>query len=310
MIWRCWFLLLTFFSPPLWGMDLEIRSEFYSNHDFHISAIELFDRNDVPRSFIPQLESLLWKTEIPADGEIIVFKPQILNWLRDLTVSYNKNRQDPIRLRVPDKITVHSQTKIISPENVKRRIQSEVKNQCPQCEVQVKILGELPQINNFVNWKVGADGQAWKGKVQLAIVAEDQSYYVPVQIRWFDKVLSAKFQISSGKELGHGNIERTRVDVTHLNEPALVDWNRVQGMRARHVLRKGQVLMESALRRPQLIRYGQVVTVSVKEGAISLSTSAKSKGAGAKGDIIPVEILKTKKRIMAEVIDTKTVRVQ
>ena len=60
----------------------------------------------------------------------------------------------------------------------------------------------------------------------------------------------------------------------------------------------------------KVIHFGGLVTASVSNDSFSVSVPAKAKGSGSVGDIIPVELLNSKKKVMARVVSAKIVEVQ
>jgi len=308
------FLIFLTFALPASASDLHVRSEFYGIHDFHINGLELFEASEVPEGLLKPLESQLLKTEIPTDGKATLSRKEISGWLRDTIVDYNRKTLaesgEKLRLYIPETVEIFSRTGQVSKENLRRRISKKALKHCPGCEFEITFFETLPKLKDFEPWGISAPGDRWKGEVSLTLKNQNEEKVTPVRIRWFDSVVTARYQIPSGRKLTKESLQLQRQEVTFAKTPPLTKIDDILGMTTIQTFRKGQILFGSALKKPQVVRYGQIVTVALKDKQFSLSTSAKAKGAGAAGELIPVEILKTKKRVMAEVVDSKLVRMQ
>ncbi len=73
------------------------------------------------------------------------------------------------------------------------------------------------------------------------------------------------------------------------------------GMQVQTVLQKGSPVMRSAIAPMTVVERGDLVEVHVVGGGITIATGAKSLAAGAQGDLIPVETLEPRRKLMARV---------
>ncbi len=72
-------------------------------------------------------------------------------------------------------------------------------------------------------------------------------------------------------------------------------------MQVQNVLQKDRPIPSSSISRPILIERGDLVEVQVIGGGITVATSARSLGRGSAGDLIAVETLDPRKKVMARV---------
>ncbi len=84
----------------------------------------------------------------------------------------------------------------------------------------------------------------------------------------------------------------------------------VLGWELTRTIRPGEPIPPAALRRPVLVRRGDVVDVVVLAPGVRLRTRGRARSAGAQGDVIEVESLLNRKTFFARVVDVQTVQVQ
>lgn len=83
----------------------------------------------------------------------------------------------------------------------------------------------------------------------------------------------------------------------------------IAGMRAKRAVKKGAVILDSDIAIPAIIRRGNILNILAKKGLLTVSTKGKAMEKGFKGKIMKVENLSSKKVILAEVVDSKTVKI-
>lgn len=100
----------------------------------------------------------------------------------------------------------------------------------------------------------------------------------------------------------------TRADLTLIPAPrgipidtAITNIEDAVDMQVVNLLQKDRPIAHSAITRPILIERGDLVEVQVVGGGITVATSAKSLSKGAAGDLIAVETLEPRKKIIARV---------
>lgn len=193
-------------------------------------------------------------------------------------------------------------------EHLLRVITQEVKKECLTCRVELNIFNEKSIDDISVPDKVLADH--WRGQTNLILKTEQRDRIITVEIRWYDKVLVASRNIRIGGAIDKKDVRIYEKDVTFLKTPYLNKIDKARGLVAKRVFQRGQVIDESKLKKPLVVRYGQPIKIILQEGAIHLSTMGQAKGAGAIGDRIPVYVSKTRKKMMGKIISENKVRVE
>ena len=85
-------------------------------------------------------------------------------------------------------------------------------------------------------------------------------------------------------------------------ESVLTDMDEAVDMQVQAVLQKDRPIQPSAISRPVLVDRGDLVELQVVGGGVMVATSARSLAPGAAGDLIAVETLEPRKKVMARVV--------
>jgi flagella basal body P-ring formation protein FlgA len=80
-------------------------------------------------------------------------------------------------------------------------------------------------------------------------------------------------------------------------------------MEAQRALSAGTVVRASDVIRPQLVRRGEPVTITLRDGGLSISTEGRALGSGAAGDFVRVVSLSTNRTLDGVVEGTGAIRV-
>jgi len=76
----------------------------------------------------------------------------------------------------------------------------------------------------------------------------------------------------------------------------------VVGMQARQSIQVGQAIFNDQVQQPQMVKRGDLVTVSSHGGGIRVRTTARARQDGVKGEIIQVETLTQRERFDVRVV--------
>jgi flagella basal body P-ring formation protein FlgA len=72
---------------------------------------------------------------------------------------------------------------------------------------------------------------------------------------------------------------------------------------------KGEILRDRDVQEPVLVKRGETVTLLARTAALSISTSARARDSGSRGDVVTVENLSSRQLIQARVVGLGTVQV-
>lgn len=129
------------------------------------------------------------------------------------------------------------------------------------------------------------------------------------EVEVYREVVCVKVAKKKGDILRVEDLSVTRRPMSRLHGEPFTDVDEVVGMELRRGLRSGQVVRARDLRRPILVRRGQLVTVVARSSHLTITLPGRAEDSGAMGDVIRVKNPATKKVILAEVKGKKTVEV-
>ena len=99
------------------------------------------------------------------------------------------------------------------------------------------------------------------------------------------------------------------VDTDKLKPDQLIDPAEIVGMEVRNTLRADQPIPASSIGSPILIHRGELVEVRVISGGVTVSTNAKALSDGSESELIEVETMRPKKRLVARVVQIGRVEI-
>ncbi len=193
-------------------------------------------------------------------------------------------------------------------EHLLKIVTSNVQEECGSCRVEMEILNKQVLEDISVPDQVIADH--WKGQTNLLLKLGEDSRLVTTKIRWKDNVVIAEKNIRQGKILKEDDIKIIEKDVTFLQTPYLNSVESAQGMAGRRLFKRGEILDESLLRHPIVVKFGQPLEIILKKGDLQVQMMGKARGAGAIGDRIPVFIGHTRTKVFAKILNKNQARVE
>ncbi|MDZ7260808.1 MAG: flagellar basal body P-ring formation chaperone FlgA [candidate division KSB1 bacterium] len=130
-----------------------------------------------------------------------------------------------------------------------------------------------------------------------------------VKIRTFEKVVVARNRINRHQIIRAEDIGLEKRETTLISQKLLTLPQEVVGKRAKGIINPGRILEPALIEPVPLIQRGDLVTIMVKLGNVSVSTVGKALEDGYQDQWITVENVSSRKRLTAQVQDSKTVLV-
>lgn len=157
-------------------------------------------------------------------------------------------------------------------------------------------------------------GQApWLGR-QALVVAFD-SPAGPQRLAFEADVSPARLAVVTTRPLAKGaiihptDVAEVPVDTLPLEADLAVRLDDVVGQQTLRTFAAGQPLDRASIRRPLVVRRGEVVTVYARAAGLSVRTTARARDDGSAGDVVAVESLQTRDTYLARVTGPQTVEV-
>lgn len=130
-----------------------------------------------------------------------------------------------------------------------------------------------------------------------------------LDVRRYQEVVVASRMLPGKTLLQPSDLKRLRLETGRLPDGFLVDPVKAIGMQLQRPLRSGDILMESMLLQPIIMRRGAAVTLQVRQGEMLVSVAGEALQDGSVGQRIRVKNLLSKRIVTAKVIDEATVEV-
>lgn len=115
--------------------------------------------------------------------------------------------------------------------------------------------------------------------------------------------------VISGEIIRANDVQMSELRVDALKRDAILEASDLIGRSARRGLRAGEAVREADVRPPVLVARNGVVLITLRVGGMSLTAQGRAVDEGARGDMIRVVNLQTRKTIEAQVIGPDTVAV-
>jgi len=116
-------------------------------------------------------------------------------------------------------------------------------------------------------------------------------------------------RLSRGDVIRKNDIEWINVREYTLRRGYILDDNEIIGMAAKRYIAARAPIATSQIQRPQLVSKGDLVTISLNAGQMSLKTQGRAMEAGSHGDVVRVKNSKSKKVVETRVTGKGTVKV-
>lgn len=133
---------------------------------------------------------------------------------------------------------------------------------------------------------------------------------VPANIEvWNDVVLAAK-PLGKYQTIEKKHIRIEKMNLARVPANAVLTVDQAVGARTVRSIAANTILRSNQIESPPIIERGDVVQVVAESKRMRISLQALAGEDGAKGDVIRVKNLRSKKTIYAKVVDGQTVRVE
>lgn len=132
---------------------------------------------------------------------------------------------------------------------------------------------------------------------------------VPFEIREWAEVVVTVRPLPRGATISAADVETARRELSFRNRDAVRDPLAAIGNRTSRALPSGTVMEAAHLDRPLLVERGQLVTLLAVDGSIEIVTEGKALSDGRLGDRVPVENVRSGRRLTGTVVASGRVRI-
>ncbi len=267
--------------------------------------------------------------------------PDAIDWLgpREITVVYDASGKQPnLALRTnsnPELAQVAYQSDMSSSQSAGAEPRSTIRSADAQRIVhwvELAIKRELPEVADSFEIKmdssqIGMDPlQPISGVTSIQTIDKIQSGIcrmrvigrssdgpvestIAIQLVAYPKVVVPRTTLARGHRISESDLDVVPIPTEKLESNLIVDANQIVGMEVRKTLRADYPIPASDIGSPVLIHRGDLVEVRVMSGGVTVTTNAKSLGDGAEADLVEIETIRPKKRLVARVVRTGLVEI-
>ena len=129
-------------------------------------------------------------------------------------------------------------------------------------------------------------------------------------LRLYGKVACTTRRLSRHEQLTESDIKMVRRDITMLGDDLIREQAAAIGKQTSTSLQPGDIIRSSHLDEPPLVKRGELVTIIAQTSGLRATAPGEAKRTGAKGDIIRVKNLMSRKTLLAKVIADGIVQVE
>lgn len=123
------------------------------------------------------------------------------------------------------------------------------------------------------------------------------------------KVPALVENLQNGRIIKASDIEMIEISEKDYTRDMFMDAEQLVGLTARRMIVGGRPLRSSELVSPQVVGRGEIVTLSLNDGVLNLTTQAKALENGAKGDVIRVVNTDSNQTLQAMVTGERAVQI-
>ena len=123
-------------------------------------------------------------------------------------------------------------------------------------------------------------------------------------------VVVAKKPLRKHKPITEDDIEVHQMDLADLPGNVITDLDAVLGKRTRRAIGSKTVLRTDLIELPPIVQRGDIVVVLAESNGLRITALGKAKRKGRLSERIPVENFDSKKILHAEIIDSRTVKIE
>ena len=225
------------------------------------------------------------------------------------------------RLVAQGPVKVHRRYEALSPKRISTALRSYIQQNAPWQPDQMKVRPiSYRQQHKLPPGKIDLQVMAsqhtdWLGAdtFMVTILVNNNTakrINVPVFIEvWGEVVLSAK-PLGRGQPIEADDMVVKKMDLARAPTNAIFDPNRIMGFTAKRSIAINSILRGDQFASPMLIRKGDMVRVVAESEHLTITTKAVAQENGGQGERIELMNMNSKKKIYAQVVDGRTVKVQ
>ncbi len=166
-----------------------------------------------------------------------------------------------------------------------------------------------PTATGAVRWSLPISLHAHPRRFSLIAEQGGKRWYIPVRVRWWATAIVLNRAVSARSLLTLNMLKKTRSDIAGHSGQWIENANELVGMRLNRRMDKGDVVLSNFVKRPPLIKRGDLVQIILDLGHLHVRTEGKALRTASRGDRILVKNLRSHEIVQAIAENSGTVRI-
>ncbi|MDX8406552.1 MAG: flagellar basal body P-ring formation chaperone FlgA [Mariprofundus sp.] len=166
-----------------------------------------------------------------------------------------------------------------------------------------------PDTKGRVHWALPASLHGHPGRISVIATQGKRRWYVPVQVRWMATAIVMRKQVPARSLLTQAMMTKKQTNIANHSGSWWQDAADLVGQRLTRPLAAGDVILTSYVKRPPMIKRGDIVSIILDMGGIHIRTQGKALRTAARGERLQVRNLRSKEIIQAVAESAGMVRV-
>jgi len=166
-----------------------------------------------------------------------------------------------------------------------------------------------PETQGPVLWSLPVSLHGHPKRFTLIAEQNGKRWYVPIRVHWWATAIVLNRVVSARSLLTLDMLNKTRSDIAGHSGQWIEHKNELVGMRLNRRMNKGDLVLSNFVKRPPLIKRGELVSILLDIGSLHVRTEGKALRTASRGDRILVKNLRSHEVVQAVAERSGTVRV-
>ena len=167
-----------------------------------------------------------------------------------------------------------------------------------------------PDTQAAVRWSLPLSLHGHPKRFSLIAEQGGKRWYVPVRVHWWATAMVMTRSVSARTLLTQGMLTKKRTDIAGHSGQWSEHIGELTGMRLNRHMNKGDVVLSNFVKRPPLIKRGDLVRIMLDMGRLHVRTAGKALRTAGRGERILVKNLRSHEVLQGVAEDSGVVRVQ
>jgi len=166
-----------------------------------------------------------------------------------------------------------------------------------------------PETHGAVHWMLPASLRRHPKRFSLIAEQQGRRWYVPVRVHWWATAIVMNRAVSARTLLTLGMLSKQRTDIAGHSGQWSTHIQDLTGMRLNRHMDKGDVVLSNFVKRPPMIKRGELVQILLDMGNLHVRTEGKAMRTASRGERVLVKNIHSHEVLQAIAESAGVVRV-